>query len=90
MRPLEERMDRGFAALAEDISDSRTELVEFKAKTSENFAAIEGQLRDIHQRLTPLETAAENTKGFTKEIDHLFDRLGSVEKHLGIKPKMAA
>lgn len=54
VRPLEERMDRGFAALAEDFSNSRAELVEFKAKTSENFAAIEGQLKDIRQHLAPL------------------------------------
>jgi predicted nucleic acid-binding Zn-ribbon protein len=51
---------------------------------------IETELRDIRGRLEALEEAAQNTAGFTKEIDHLLKRVVVIEKHLGLEAHIKA
>ena len=51
---------------------------------------IEVELHDIRGRLTTLEAAAQNTSGFTKEIDHLLRRVVAIEKHLGLQTHIKA
>ena len=56
----------------------------------EGFANIQAELKDIRLRLATLEAATQNVSGFTKEIDHLLQRVGAIEKHLGIHHNIAA
>jgi hypothetical protein len=87
---LDAHMERGFAAVAEDIADLRTEFIEFRTETHENFASLRAEIRDIRHRLEALEEAVHNSVGLTKEIDYLMERVVDIEKHLGIKHKIAA
>lgn len=94
---LETRMETGFAALADDIGDARTEFEQFRQETRENFqetrenfTSLHAELRDIRQRLEALEEATRNNAGLTKEIDYLMERVSQIEKHIGFRPKIAA
>jgi hypothetical protein len=51
---------------------------------------IETELRDIRMRIELLEVAAHNSSGFSKEIDHLLQRVVAIEKHVGLRPRAAA
>jgi hypothetical protein len=61
-----------------------------RVEMREGFANIQAELKDIRLRLDALEVAARNVSGFTKEIDHLLQRVGAIEKHLGIHHNIAA
>ena len=95
---LTETVERGFAAVTEDIAAARDDLrSEFKRDIAglrqemhDGFASIREELRDIRQRLEALEEAARNSAGLTKEIDHLMERVRAIEKRLGIETKIAA
>ena len=94
---LEALIERGFAALASDIADTRTEItglkVEFaglREETSAGFADIRAELKDIRQRLDALELAVQNVSGFAKEIDHLIERVSAIKQHLGLGRSIAA
>jgi hypothetical protein len=56
----------------------------------EGFANIQVELKGIRLRLDALEVATQNVSGFAKEIDHLLQRVGAIEKHLGIRHNIAA
>jgi cell division protein FtsB len=104
---LTQTVERGFAAVAEDIADIRArmatkddlaalrtelkgEISDLRTEMRDGFASIREELRDIRRRLESLEEAARNSTGLTKEIDHLMERVRAIEKHLGIKTKIAA
>jgi septal ring factor EnvC (AmiA/AmiB activator) len=97
------RIETGFAAVAEDIADIkksmatkddlatlRTELKSDIAALSTQIASIENDLKSIRRDLNELRDQVENIAGFRKEIDHAFDRIAAIEKHLGITHKIAA
>ena len=94
---LEALIERGFAALASDIADSRTEITGLKVEvaglreeTRTGFADIHAELKDIRLRLDALESAVQNFSGFAKESDHLIDRVSAIEQHLGLGRSIAA
>jgi|GEM_PF-2561069 len=94
---LEALIERGFAALASDIADTRTETTGLKVdvaglreETRTGFADIRAELKDIHLRLDALELAVQNVSGFAKEIDHLIERVSAIEQHLGLGRSIAA
>jgi hypothetical protein len=70
-------------ATKDDIEALRVEM-------REGFANIQAELKDIRLRLDALEVATQNVSGFAKEIDHLLQRVGAIEKHLGIHHNIAA
>ena len=85
-------MEKGFAALAQDIANSKTEVTDVKsavaqlgAEMREGFADIRTELTDIRHRLEALESAVQNISGYAKEIDHLIKRVSAIEKHLGLR-----
>jgi predicted nucleic acid-binding Zn-ribbon protein len=81
-----EAADRRFEAI-----DRRFDAVDARFDAIENrLTSIETELRDIRQRIEFLEQAAHNASGFAKEIDHLIQRVASIEKHLGIEQRIAA
>jgi hypothetical protein len=61
-----------------------------RVEVREGFANIQTELRDIRLRLDALEAATQNASGFAKEIDRLLQRVGAIEKHLGIHHNIAA
>lgn len=77
-----------------DITELRRELTgeidTLRTEMQEGFTSIRSELRDIRQRLDALEEAARNSAGLTKEIDHIMERVGTIEKHLGIQHRIAA
>lgn len=94
---LEALMEKGFAALAQDIANSKTEVTDVKsavaqlgAEMREGFADIRTELTDIRHRLEALESAVQNISGYAKEIDHLIERVSAIEKHLGLRANIAA
>ena len=54
------------------------------------LTSIESELRLIRRDLDDLRERVENVSGFQKEIDHALERIGAIEKHLGIDKKIAA
>ena len=61
-----------------------------RVEVREGFANIQTELKDIRLRLDALEAATQNVSGFAKEIDHLLQRVGAIEKHLGIHHNISA
>ena len=61
-----------------DAIDTRFDALENK------ITGIASEIADIHRRLDTLEEAIVNVSGFTKEIDHLLQRVSAIERHLGL------
>jgi predicted nucleic acid-binding Zn-ribbon protein len=102
---LTETVERGFAAVAEDIADIRArmatkddlkelatkaELRAFREETAQNFRDLREEVRDLRRAIEDLRTRVANIEGYSKEIDYLMQRVRAIEKHLGIEPKIAA
>jgi predicted RNase H-like nuclease (RuvC/YqgF family) len=81
------KMERGFAAVAEDIADIKSTMAtkDNIAELKTDSAAIRSELRDIKTRLKEIESAVEDHAGHSKEIDHALERISAIERHLGIK-----
>jgi chromosome segregation ATPase len=76
---------------------TKDELNSLRSEMHDGFASIRTELRDIrteirqiHQRLDAIEAELRSHRGFAKEIDHLLERVGAIEKHLGIKHEITA
>jgi len=78
------------AELKSDIAAAKTELKIDIAKLSEQVAGIERDLKTIRRELNDLAEIVENIAGYRKEIDHAFERIAAIEKHLGISKRAAA
>jgi len=59
------------------------------AALSEQVAGIERDLKTLRRELNDLTEIVENIAGYRKEIDHAFDRITTIEKHLGIYKQAA-
>ena len=90
----EHMMTKDEGATKEDLAALRTELkndiAEFREEVRSDFRNIHRELADINQRLAQLEENYRNLKGVTKEIDDLRADVRAIEKHLGIKNRIAA
>lgn len=79
--------------MAQDSADAKAEVTITQSDVSvikNEFPQIRDELREIRQRLDALETSIHSVTGFAKEIDHLLERVGAIEQHLGIRDKIAA
>jgi predicted nucleic acid-binding Zn-ribbon protein len=87
-------------ATKEDLADLRLEMKEDLAglrrdlkgdiahmATKEGLAELRAEL---HSSVADINDQLANISGFRKEIDHVLDRTVRIEKHLGIKHKIAA
>jgi gas vesicle protein len=86
---LEGKMDRGFAAVAEDITDIKS-----KMATKDDIADVKSTLAD-HTKILNDHTRdlAIIKKDLTTNLDkrlQLEVRVSAVEKHLGLNKKIAA
>ena len=61
-----------------------------RAIVRDELAPIRSELKSIRRDLDDLRKKVENVIGFQKEIDHALERIGAIEKHLGINKKIAA
>ena len=94
-------MERGFAAVAGDIADIKatmatkddiaaiTATMVTKEDLREELSPLRHELKSIRDELDDLTQKVENVIGFRKEIDHALERIGAIEKHLGINKKIA-
>jgi predicted nucleic acid-binding Zn-ribbon protein len=89
---LEGKMDRGFAAVAEDITDIKSKMAtkDDIANLGGQLTSVERELKSIRRDLDDLREKVENVSGFQKEIDHALERIAAIEKHLGLNKKIAA
>ena len=60
------------------------------AALAEQVAGIERDLKSLRRDLNDLAEKVDNISGYRKEIDHAFERIAAIEKHLGIARKMTA
>ena len=95
---LAQTIERGFAAVSEDIAAVRRDMAtkddiknvatkdDIKnMATKHDIAGIMTELSDIKRRLKELEISVADHASHTKEIDHALERIAAIEKHLGIK-----
>jgi predicted nucleic acid-binding Zn-ribbon protein len=93
---LSEIMERGFKAVADDMSridtridDLRAEMIDQFDHVNTQFEKTRDQLREmsievavIHRRVERLEELGASNAGFAKEIDHLLARVAAIEERL--------
>lgn len=87
------RMDAGFAAVADDISDLKERIPtddDLQQIVRAEVNPLFQELSMIRRDLDGLHEKFENVIAFRKEIDHALERIGAIEKHLGIARKIAA
>jgi predicted nucleic acid-binding Zn-ribbon protein len=60
------------------------------AALSDQVTSIERELRSIRRDLDQLTDKVDNIAGYRKEIDHAFERIATIERHLGISKQTAA
>jgi hypothetical protein len=87
---LDTRIERGFAALADDIDDLDHKVMSLRATTDGGFLSLRDELHEINECLNSLDENYKNLKGVTKEIDDIRIRVKELEKRLGIEKKIAA
>jgi predicted nucleic acid-binding Zn-ribbon protein len=89
---LEGKMERGFAAVADDITDIKSKMANKDdiANLGGQLTSVERELKSIRRDLDDLREKVENVSGFQKEIDHALERIAAIEKHLGLDKKIAA
>ena len=85
-------------ATKEDVESLRAELrsamqdgfAGLRAEMREGFVDIRSEIKEIRERLDPLESAVKNISGYAKEIDHIIERVSAIEEHLGLRANIAA
>ena len=79
-------------ATKDDVRQITREVIREEVPTMIDKALkpIHAELREIRREIDELREQFENVTGFRKEIDHALERIGAIEKHLGINKKIAA
>ena len=54
------------------------------------LSPVHAELKSIRTDLKSLKEKVENVTGYRKEIDHAFERIAAIEKHLGLKHEIKA
>ena len=81
---VQESLDFIIAHMA--TKDDVREIVGAEAKhVWDELKAIREELKDIRRRLDTLEESSKSHAGFSKEIDHVLQRVIAIERRLGIK-----
>ena len=74
-------MDDAIQKILEIVTGMQEDITVMKA----DIAFIKTEVQDIRSRLEALEAQMRGQGGFAKEIDMLMNRVGAIERHLGIK-----
>lgn len=56
------------------------------ARVDQELGAIRAELKSIRADLNALQDAVGEHDKYTKEIDHILQRVAAIEKHLRLKP----
>ena len=85
-------VERGFAAVTDDIADIKSKMAtkDDIANLGGQLTSVERELKSIRRDLDDLREKVENVSGFQNEIDHALERIAAIEKHLGLDKKIAA
>ena len=86
---LEDMMEKGFAAAAEDLA-LRPTAAAVTLLLDDRFLPLSRELASIRRDLGDLAAKVHNVMGFAKDIDHALERIAAIEKHLGLNKKIAA
>ena len=86
---LEDMMEKGFAAAAEDLA-LRPTAAAVTLLLDDRFLPLSRELASIRRDLGELAAKVHNVMGFAKDIDHALERIAAIEKHLGLNNKIAA
>src|SRR5271165_4810079 len=68
--------------LKNDVNSLRQEFRDFRDETRQNFREIHAELADIRRDVEEQKSRADNSAGYSKEIDHALARIAAIEKHL--------
>ena len=80
LESISRQIDKGFAAVAEDIAEIKSIMA-----TKDDITSIRMELADIRRDLDDLREKYGNIVGYRKEIDHALERVRVIEKHLDIR-----
>jgi septal ring factor EnvC (AmiA/AmiB activator) len=74
-------VERGFAAVADDITDIKSKMAtkDDIANLGGQLTSVERELKSIRRDLDDLREKIENVSGFQKEIDHALERVAAIE-----------
>lgn len=86
---LEAMMEKGFAAIAEDLA-LRPTTAAMTMLFDDRLFPLSRELASIRHDLGELAAKLHDVTGFAKDIDHALERIAAIEKHLGISHKIAA
>lgn len=78
------------AIVRDEISAAKLATKADLVALSEQVAGIERDLKTIRRDLNDLIEKVENISGYRKEIDHAFERIAAIERHLGLSKRAAA
>ena len=78
------------ATTNKELISFRQEFNDFREETRQNFRDVRAELADIQRDVEELKSRADNSAGYSKEIDHALACIAAIEKHLGIEKKIAA
>jgi hypothetical protein len=105
LNALRRLVEKGFAAVSQDIAHRPTNssvggiienyiprLVEkvVEPLLDTKLSPVLAELASIRRDLDVLRDKVENVIGYGKEIDHALERIGRIEKHLGIDKHITA
>ena len=76
-------------ATKEDMAEVKDDIADIgiAMATKNDLAQVFSDIKAISDDLDDLRDALGNMTGFRKEIDHAFDRIAAIERHLGIENK---
>jgi DNA repair ATPase RecN len=90
---LEALIERGFAAVAQDVGEVKARVGTLRSKTQElrsDMKDIRGKLRGVRDSLEALETKVWSTAGFAKEINYLFSNYVSKGDNVRARSRTAS
>ena len=65
------------AATNTELKSFRQEFNDFRDETRQNFREIHAELADIRRDVEGLKSRADNSAGYSKEIDHALERIAA-------------
>jgi hypothetical protein len=86
---LNKTIEKGYGAIMEDAADNKTELKTDIVGLQLQTNNIEREVKSIRQELETLQEKVGGIEGYGKDIDHGLERIVAIERHLGIRPKLA-
>lgn len=81
---LSDKMDRGFKDIRSEMA-TKDDLKRLEIKVDDGFKEVRNDIHGVRRDIDSTTEIAESSKGFSKEIDTLFNEIGKVKKHVGME-----